>query len=572
MSTKRKQRRKSAPRPAETASRTVDENRCSFCKKNKYVRAWRGPGGVICLDCVQAGLNEIIARAQVPSVERSGRELPCSLCEYMTPPARRYERGDGVACGDCLTRDAAIVAMHDTEREKAPSKNAAPLVAELVQGHFPGQDIHSFATQVRVFPERMRADIQTALDAFLGDPKIRAQAVGLHAQQQTVEFAILVGRQYRIEAAPIQYTEVDTGDATPRRCVKGALWLVETEGKRYALLLSAAGSHGMCTGLHVEVASPPGDDGLKAAEQVFKRIEQAISEARSYRGKVLSLEHDRSYYGRSSGLKVHRLRRVGRDEVILPEATLAILERNVFAFHARRAQLRELGLPVKKGLLLHGRPGTGKTHTIHYLASRLEGHTTLVITAEQVAFLDEYMALARLLQPSIVVIEDVDLIARDRSMVSPFEQVLLNKLLNEMDGLREDAEIIFILTTNRPDTIEPALTARPGRIDQAIEFPLPDEEGRQKLVRLYARGMKLDDGIVATVARRTEGASAAFIKELMRRTAQAAFERNKGQDVAVADVDSALEEMLFSGGQLNVRLLGGRADGGADRGSMLDDS
>src|SRR5438034_6137387 len=55
----------------------------------------------------------------------------------------------------------------------------------------------------------------------------------------------------------------------------------------------------------------------------------------------------------------------------------------------------------------------------------------------------------------------------------------LNKLLNEMDGLREDADVIFILTTNRPDQLEPALASRPGRIDQAIEFPLPDEQDRK---------------------------------------------------------------------------------------------
>ena len=65
---------------------------------------------------------------------------------------------------------------------------------------------------------------------------------------------------------------------------------------------------------------------------------------------------------------------------------------------------------------------------------------------------------------------------------------MLNKLLNEMDGLKEDADILFILTTNRPEALEAALTSRPGRIDQAIEFPLPDEEGREKLIRLYSQG------------------------------------------------------------------------------------
>ena len=197
-------------------------------------------------------------------------------------------------------------------------------------------------------------------------------------------------------------------------------------------------------------------------------------------------------------------------------------------FVGLRPRLTGLGLATKKGLLFYGPPGTGKTHTIHYLAGALPGHTTLLITAEQVGLLDEYMTLARLLQPSVVVIEDVDLIARDRTtMDSPCEEVLLNKLLNEMDGLRPDAEILFVLTTNRPEALEAALASRPGRVDQAIEFPLPDEEGRTKLVRLYARGMEraARRSCRATV-KRTEGVGASFIKELMRRSVQFHLERD----------------------------------------------
>src|SRR5207248_8225894 len=136
----------------------------------------------------------------------------------------------------------------------------------------------------------------------------------------------------------------------------------------------------------------------------------------------------------------------------------------------------------------YGPPGTGKTHTIRYLAASLPGHTTLLITADQVANIEHYMTLARLLSPSMLVIEDADLIARQREdMNGPCEEVLLNRLLNEMDGLTENAEIFFVLTTNRPEAIEVALRARPGRIDQAIEFPLPDADGRMKLARLYGR-------------------------------------------------------------------------------------
>ena len=234
-----------------------------------------------------------------------------------------------------------------------------------------------------------------------------------------------------------------------------------------------------------------------------------------------------------------------------------MLERNVINFAKNRSRLSALGMAKKKGLLFYGPPGTGKTHTIHHLANSLAGHTTLLISAEQVVLLSEYMTLARLLQPSIVVMEDVDLIARERSkMDSPCEEVLLNKLLNEMDGLKEDADVLFILTTNRPESLEAALASRPGRVDQAIEFPLPDEVGRKQLVALYSHKMPIGEDLITEVVRRTEGVSAAFLKELMRRSAQFAVERNGDGNLLHQDVDQALDEMLFKGGLLNRKLLG----------------
>ena len=314
--------------------------------------------------------------------------------------------------------------------------------------------------------------------------------------------------------------------------------------------------------MKVQVATPNDPQGYRVSQDFLKRLEEAVHKAESYRGKILSLEPGEPYSGKSSGILVHRLTPVDRDQVILPPNTLDLLERNVIRFVGLRSRLSGLGLATKKGLLFYGPPGTGKTHTIHYLAGALTGHTTLLITAEQVGLLDEYMALARLLQPSVVVIEDVDLIARDRTtMGSPCEEVLLNKLLNEMDGLRPDSEILFILTTNRPEALEAALASRPGRVDQAIEFPLPDEGGRTKLVRLYARGVGVPEEVVEATVRRTEGVSASFIKELMRRTAQFHLERGGSGRIGLEDVESALDELLFSGGALNRKLLGGRADG-----------
>src|SRR5207302_11181560 len=138
--------------------------------------------------------------------------------------------------------------------------------------------------------------------------------------------------------------------------------------------------------------------------------------------------------------------------------------------------------------------------------------------------------------------EDVDLIAREREqMHNPGQEILLNKLLNEMDGLREDADVIFILTTNRPDHLEPALASRPGRIDQAIEFPLPDEEGRRKLVQLYSGGLEVSPPIMDLLVRRTERASPAFIKELMRRSAQYNLQAANGSALTQQQMEKALD-------------------------------
>jgi hypothetical protein len=345
------------------------------------------------------------------------------------------------------------------------------------------------------------------------------------------------------------------GDAVPVRCLKNGLWMSHEKDLPFAIIMVPGGRFGLNRGVQVEIAVPTGERGAKFSQELFRDLELLVSKGQTYRGRIISLEGHIDPMGGGSMVRVHRLAKVNREDVILPQKTL---DRNVAGFMKVRERLKLLHFQSRKGLLFYGPPGTGKTYTIHYLASQLPNHTTLLVTAEQVGLLDEYFRLARFLQPSMMVIEDVDLIARERThMHGVGEEVLLNKLLNEMDGLREDAEVLFILTTNRPDQIEPALVSRPGRIDQAIEFPLPDEEGRAKLTNLYARGLDISEELTQLIVSRTKGVSAAFIKELMRRCAQFQIELSRGNVLAQPAVDAALEEMLFAGGALNRRLLGG---------------
>jgi hypothetical protein len=353
---------------------------------------------------------------------------------------------------------------------------------------------------------------------------------------------------------------MDIGEDQPLRVLKNGVWFLWRNGQPFVVLLAASTRFTACgpaSGMQFEIATINNPEGTQIAQAFFKQAEDAVMRADSYRGKILSLEAaEYSYSGQATGIKVHKLRTVDRAQVILPQKTLELLDRNIVQFVKNRPGLARFRQATKKGLLFYGQPGTGKTHTIHYLAKAMPGQTTLIITAEQVGLLSEYMTLARLLAPSMVVVEDVDLIAKERSEMGVTEEVLLNKLLNEMDGLKEESDILFVLTTNRPEALERALSSRPGRIDQAIEFPLPDEIGRAKLIRLYSQGVQLSDELVETIVRRTENVSPAFIKELMRRTVQFHLERDGAGAVELPDVENALEEILFSGGSLNLKLLG----------------
>jgi AAA+ superfamily predicted ATPase len=446
-----------------------------------------------------------------------------------------------------------------TRKSKPASKPIS--VASLLRKHFKVANLHLLVTASRAFPIAARVDLHCALAVVLDCDLQTTHRSGIQAGYafQTFTFSMLsLDRQDAPVIAPLEYEDVDIGEAVPVRCLKSTMWLCQRGGHRLAMLLTPILKHAEVGGWQVEIAMMPRDGHPDFASDILQDLERRIHQAQSYRGKVISLEQRDNYSGKAGGVRVHKLRSVSRDQVILPEKTLQLLERNVSEFISQREQLHKLGMSIKKGLLFYGPPGTGKTHTIHYLASQLPDHTTLLITAEQVGLLDEYMQLARFLQPAMVILEDVDLIARARTaMRNPCEESLLNKLLNEMDGLREDAALLFVLTTNRPEELEAALAARPGRVDQAIEFPLPDADGRRKLVQLYAGELKISTKVVATLVKKTQGASAAFIKELMRRSAQFMIRSGTTTELQANHVEGALDEMLFAGGSLNVKLLGG---------------
>lgn len=219
------------------------------------------------------------------------------------------------------------------------------------------------------------------------------------------------------------------------------------------------------------------------ADRLLAEIDALVRAHNIFRGQVLSFEG--SDFGHGLGpFRFHRRPGLSREEIVLPDGLLERVERQVVGVARRRERLRAAGQHLRRGLLLYGPPGTGKTHTIRYLLSHLPEFTVVVLAGTSIDAIGPACALARMLQPALVVLEDCDLIAEARDYGGG-EQPLLFQVLNEMDGLGDDADVAFLLTTNRADLLEPALVQRPGRVDLAVEIPVPDAEGRARLLALY---------------------------------------------------------------------------------------
>jgi hypothetical protein len=345
-------------------------------------------------------------------------------------------------------------------------------------------------------------------------------------------------------------------DGQAQRAVRAGVYLV-TEGQTRSaiLVLGADPEAGMGSAQVHVVANLPGAAGAIAAE-----IRRLALVHNVFRGQVISFGRD-MFGDRGAALQFHRRPTLSTDEVILPAETLATIVRQVVGVADHRERLLGAGQHLKRGLLLYGPPGVGKTHSVRYLTSRLEGVTIVQLTGNSLGLISTACSVARTLQPAMVVVEDVDLIAEDRG-IHPGHHPLLFQLLNEMDGLAEDADVVFLLTTNRADLLEPALAARPGRVDQAVSMELPDAEARTLLFRLYRGGLVVDESRLDTVIARTEGVTASFLKELLRRSALIAASQSDSVDLSVTadQLDAALEELLDTRNAMTRVVLGGGND------------
>jgi cell division protease FtsH len=433
----------------------------------------------------------------------------------------------------------ATAAQQFLERVVALAPRPANPIRDRLLAHLGVGHVTELASRRDKVPLQAHVNLQLALDAWCDGRD--HEVIGLPpdlAHWHGASVTALLGANPRIpplEPVPPGYVELPVDAGRTLRCVMGALYVVRV-GTAPVVAMVLRVDRGMGAEIVVEATSP--DDA--AAEAFLVDVARLRDELNAFRGKVVSF--DFSQHG-ELGIAFHPLPVIARDDVVLPAADLAAIERHVIGVADHADALVAAGHQLKRGLLLHGPPGTGKTYTVMYLCNRMPGRTTVLLTGVGEGALGPAIALARRLQPSTVVLEDVDLVAMERSYHPGGQHPLLFQLLNEMDGLDADADIAFVLTTNRPELLEPALAQRPGRVDLAVEISLPDADRRRLLLARYFRDTPTDpdldlDPFVAP----TDGQPASFVKELARRALLEALGSGEAV-VRAAHVEAALADL-----------------------------
>jgi hypothetical protein len=303
-----------------------------------------------------------------------------------------------------------------------------------------------------------------------------------------------------------------------------------------------------------------------AAQAAVEAIVAASARASIYRNRVLGINVEagiRDEFGdveRPDRLRVlfRREETVHDDDIVIDDEVRAVLWRNVVDLHRRRALLRAHGVPLRRGVLLYGPPGTGKTFACRYLCGQLPETTRLIAAGTALLQVQSVFNLARLLQPSLVILEDVDLVFAARDITHSGS--VLAELLDQMDGLRPFEEIGVILTTNAIDRLEAAIRDRPGRISQCIYLGPPADALRRRYLLRYLHAHDTGALDLDALVRASHGATQAFLKEWVHRAVQIAAERlaDAAQPLQLRnpDFDTALREMRrFTSGS-TARIVG----------------
>jgi transitional endoplasmic reticulum ATPase len=328
--------------------------------------------------------------------------------------------------------------------------------------------------------------------------------------------------------------------------------------------------------LHTAIASKDGrpvfrlggevrQGDMSAVREICSLMKKYLKQESIYRNKAFKLSFPQNPEEASleDFLPVFMdAKRVRREDLIFAKDIEAIVEHSVFTPILKTARLRRENIPRKRGVLLAGKFGTGKTLTAAIVAKLCVENNWTYVTIDDAKDLASAIEFAQRFQPAVVFCEDVDRAVRGERSAE------MDTILNTIDGIKaKNTEVMVILTTNELDKINQAMI-RPGRIDVIIPVAPPDAEAAQRLVRLYAKdkdgqSLLVDGADLTEVGLRLDGHIPAVIRETVERSKLAAISHlNDDEPLRLngADLLAAAKELEGHNALLEPPPQDGRAD------------
>ena len=263
-------------------------------------------------------------------------------------------------------------------------------------------------------------------------------------------------------------------------------------------------------------------------KKIADRVREYVRKNSVYKGKAVRLQTDSDgEFDPTSAPVFMDLSKVNPEELVFSQEVDEQIRTNLFAPIIYTDVCRKHKVPLKRGVLLEGPYGTGKTLTAYVCALQASRNNWTFIYLDRVTALDDALIFARQYAPAVVFAEDIDRVTNGERSVQ------LDDVLNNIDGIEsKGSDIITILTSNHAETINKAML-RPGRLDAIIHVAEPDRDAVKRLFRLYARDLIDPNEDLEEAAKELEGKIPAVIREAVERSKLYAIHRAGGDDAGL---------------------------------------
>jgi cell division protease FtsH len=332
-------------------------------------------------------------------------------------------------------------------------------------------------------------------------------------------------------AEPV-FRDIQTDYTNKESCLTNGQMLVEKDDIRLVITVMVGN----------EVAST-WVEASREHREVVKGLVQDIAdflkEHNFYRGKKLSFGNEISFLNTGQ-----------RDwaSVFLDPSMKKRIYRDTIGYLKHCNELPNFGISCKRGIILSGEPGTGKTAVCKALISEANNITCITTTAyglQHAGYISDLYAIAQDLSPSIVFIEDLDFVGQERQGFYRGTPPLI-ALLAEMDGIEEKTGVVTVATTNCVEMLDKALSERPSRFDWICKIPRPNYQLRMEMLKYLSNRIPLSEDIIEYIANKTDGFTPAQVQEVpVSMVATQLDETGKITGFNRQDVDSVISQMNY---------------------------